>query len=82
MRVEQRGDTHVLVDGVGCRPATAAEIEMYAEIERLRAALADCMQHVDCDNLTTQHKHQCWQAVLDGKPFVRGNVKVVTARRG
>ena len=51
-------------------------VELEVEIERLRAALADCMQYVDCDNLTQQIKHRNWQAVLDGKPWNPANVEV------
>ena len=50
--------------------------KLEAEVKRLREALADCMMHVDCENLTTQTLHANWQAVLDGKPYNRGNVRV------
>lgn len=56
------------------RPSAAEKL--LQEIKCLRAALADCMMYVDCDNLTQQTKHRNWQAVLDGKPWDRSNVKV------
>lgn len=31
-RIERRGDVDVLVDGVGCRPATPAESALWAEL--------------------------------------------------
>jgi hypothetical protein len=46
------------------------------EIERLRAALRDCMSYIDVDNLTMQTKHRNWQRVLDGGEWKSGNVEI------
>lgn len=35
-RIEDRGGVPVIVDSIGCRPATRAEVAMWQEIERLR----------------------------------------------
>ncbi len=44
------------------------------DIRHLQAALRDCMDYVDADNLTMQTKHRNWQNVLNGGPWNRANV--------
>ena len=59
--------------------ANAECYHQQAEIERLRVVLVDCMDYVDCDNLTMQTKHRNWERVLRGEPWKTGNVKVEAA---
>lgn len=46
-RIEVRGVVPVIVDSIGCRPATRAEVAMWEEIERLRAQVDARQAKVD-----------------------------------
>jgi hypothetical protein len=51
-----------------------------AEVDRLKAALRDCMDYVDVENITMQHKQARWQAVLNGGDWQPGNLGVEEER--
>ena len=57
--LELRGTVWVMCDGIGCQPASDAEIEMWQELAKLRAEceglLADAMR-LDWFHTLTPHK--------------------------
>ena len=68
-------DIHEAVMGGEILDAKHAD-DPYAQIARLRAALADCMQYVDVETLTVQTKDRHWRTVLEGGPWNPANCEV------
>jgi chromosome condensin MukBEF ATPase and DNA-binding subunit MukB len=89
LRAEVERLTHGSICEVGASNANVLEYMWHweeraekaeAAVERLKAALRDCMDYVDVENITMQHKQARWLAVLNGGDWQPGNLGVEEER--